>query len=142
MKRNLLTQLEDLERKIQTASISMEARNIKEWGGADVIIKKTLDENTQKWRGDQPLVMSFQNTQPRRRAVITEYSKELSWLFYELRNLFSKRIDYVSKYDFYGLLAQSAIDYLRNNEELQDAKGLLFAVINTAKGFCKDEPSI
>ncbi len=64
-----------------------------------------------------------------------KWSKELSWLFYQLKNLFSEKIDYVSKYDFYGLLGQSAIDYLTNNEELQDAKGLLLTVLNTAKGF-------
>ena len=141
MKRDLLTQVEDLKQRIETIDISIEARNVNEWGGADVIIKSRLDADTQKWLGAQPLVISFQSNEPRRRAVITNYSKELSWLFYELRNLFSEKLDYVSKYDFYGLLAQSAIDYLANNEETQDAKGLLLTVLNTSRGFCKDEPS-
>lgn len=141
MKRDLLTQIEELKRRIETTDISMEARDVKEWGGADVIIKRILDADTEKWLGDQLLVISFQSGEPIRRAVITKYSKELSWLFYQLKNLFSERIDYVSKYDFYGLLAQSAIDYLTNNEETQDAKGLLLTVLNTSKGFCEDEPS-
>jgi hypothetical protein len=141
MNRELLAQIKSLEHKIQTTNISMEARTVNEWGGADVIIKKILDADTEKWLGDQPLVISFQSTEPRRRAVITKYSMELSWLFYQLKDLFSEKIDYVSKYDFYGLLAQSAINYLTNNEETQDAKGLLLTVLNTAKGFCKDEPS-
>jgi hypothetical protein len=119
----------------------MEARTVKEWGGADVIIEARLDENTKRWLGDQPYVISPQNTDPRRRAVITEYSKELSWLFYQLRDIFHGKLDYVSKYDFYSVLAQSAIDYLKNNEDLKDAKGLLIEVLNTAKGFCDDESS-
>lgn len=141
MKSDLLTQLEDLERRIEHTDISRETRHVKEWGGADVIIKGELDVDTEKWLGDQPYVISFQKTEPRRRAVITEYSKELSWLFYQLRDLFSGKIDYISKYDFYGLLAQSAIDYLANNEGLKEAKGLLLKVLNTAKGFCDDESS-
>ena len=118
-----------------------EARIVKEWGGTDVIIKSKLDENSKKWLGDKRYVISLQNTEPRRRAVVTEYSKELSWLFYQLRDLFSGKIDYISKYDFYGLLAQSAIDYLANNGDQQDAKGLLIEVLNTAKGFCENESS-
>jgi len=141
LKRDLLTQIEDLKIRIKTTDISKESRNVKEWGGADVIIKRTLDTDTEKWLGDQPLVISFQSIEPRRKAVITKYSNELSWLFNQLKNLFSEKIDYISKYDFYGLLAQSAIDYLTKNEEVQDAKGLLLAVLNTAKGFCNDEPS-
>ena len=141
MKRDLLTQIEDLKQRIETTDISMEASAVKEWGGADVIIKRILDTDTETWLGDQPLAMSFPSTEPRRRAVITKYYKELSWLFYQLKELFSEKIDHVSKYNFYGLLAQSAIDYLTNNEVTQDAKGLLITVLNTSKGFCEDESS-
>ena len=141
MKRDLLTQIEDLEQRIKTTDISMETRAVKEWGGADIVINRILDADTEKWLRNQPLVISFQSTEPRRKAVITKYSKELSWLFYQLKNIFSDKIDDVSKYDVYGLLAQSAIDYLTDNEETQDAKGLLLAVLNTSKGFCEDDPS-
>jgi len=141
MNDNLLVKIDDLKHHIESVDISMEAKTTEEWGGADVIIKSILDESIKEWLGEQPIVISFQSTEPRRRAVITKYSKELSWLFYELRNLFSEKIDYISKYDFYGLLAQTAIDYLENNEEAQDAKGLLLEVLNAAKGFCNDESS-
>ena len=142
MKDSLLTQIEDIEQRIMTSDVSVEARAVKEWGGADVIIKARLDEDTQNWLGNQPLVISLQSTEPRRRAVITNYAKELSWLFYQLGGIFSERIDYVSKYDFYGLLAQSAIDHVATNKESQDAKHLLLSVLNTAKGFCEDEPPV
>ncbi|BBO16659.1 conserved hypothetical protein [Candidatus Brocadia pituitae] len=140
MKDSLLTQIEKLEQKIKTTDISAEARTVKEWGGADVIIKERLDRDVKNWLGNQPLVISLQNTEPRRRAVITNCAKELSWLFYQLKGIFFERIDYISKYDFYGLLAQSAIDHITKSKETQDAKPLLLAVLNTAKGFCEDEP--
>lgn len=141
MNSDLLTQIEHLEHRIEYTDIAIEARSVKEWGGADVIIKAELDVSTEKWLGDEPLVVSFQSTEPRRRAVITKHSKELSWLFYQLKDIFSEKIDYASKYDFYGLLAQSAIDYLMNNEETRDPKGLLLTVLNTSKGFCENESS-
>jgi len=127
--------LEKLEHRIQTGGIPKRASKVGEWGGADVIITKQLDENTKRWLGDDAIVISFQNTEPRRRAVITEYSRELSWLFYRLKRIFSGKIDYISKYEFYGTLAQSAIDYLENNKHNQNAKDLLLAVINTSKQF-------
>lgn len=135
MKNKIQVDLNNLEQQILTQDISKEARATEEWGGADVIIKGQLDENIIKWLGDQPLVISSQNTEPRRRAVITEYCKELSWLFQQLKQIFSGRVDHVSKYDFYGLLAQSAIDFLEANKESKDVKSFLLTVLNTAKGF-------
>ena len=69
-----------------------------------------------------------------------DYARELSWLFYQLKSIFSERIDYLSKYDFYGMLAQSAIDQITKGDKPQDDKALLLAVLNKAKGFCEDEP--
>ncbi len=70
MNRDLLIQIEDLKHRIETTDISMETRTVKEWGGADVIIKRILDADTEKWLGE-PLVINFQSTVPKRRAVIT-----------------------------------------------------------------------
>jgi len=135
MEQNIWTELERVEERLQTEDISRKASTTREWRGADVIISKGLDNNFQKWLTGQPLVISSQDTEPRRRAVITEYSKELSWLFYKLREIFSDRIDYTSKFDFYGSLAQSAIDYLGKNKETRDVKALLLTVLSTSKGF-------
>lgn len=138
MKRDLLTQIEDLKRRIETTDISMDARNVKEWGGADVIISSRLSNSIKTWLGDQPLVISPQKTEPQRRAVITQYSKELSWLFYQLKEIFAGEIDYISKYDFYGLLAQSAIDCLKVKQENAKCNELLNAVIDKARSLCKE----
>ena len=135
MEHNIWTELERAEQRLQTEDISKEASATREWRGADVIITKGLDNNFKKWLEDQPFVISSQNTEPRLRAVITKYSKELSWLFYQLKHIFSNRIDYTAKYDFYGSLAQSAIDYLEKNKESKDVRALLLTVLSTSKGF-------
>jgi len=130
----ILSELKKLEQQILSEDISQMARSTREWGGADVIIASNMTEEIRQWLGDQPLVVSLQKTAPRRRAVVTQYSKELSWLFDQLKSIFSENIDYVSKYDFYGLLAQSAIDYLENDQENQNVKDMLLHVLDTAKG--------
>lgn len=81
------------------------------------------------------MVVSFQDLTPKRRAVITEYSKEQSWLFEQLKDIFTEEIDFASKYDFYGLLAQSAIDYLETNKDNLEMRDLLLAVTNASKRF-------
>jgi len=142
MSHNNPTELEIFQHHIKSDGVPDEALETEEWGGADVVIKERLDADTEKWLGEEPFVIGFQSTQPRRRAVITKHSKELSWLFLQLRDIFSERIDYITKYDFFGLLAQSAIDYLAVDEESQNASGLLLAVLDTAKGFSDDEASV
>jgi hypothetical protein len=52
-----------------------------------------------------------------------------------LKHIFIGRIDYVSKYDIYGTLAQSAIDYLETNKESAVMSTLLLTVLNTSRGF-------
>jgi hypothetical protein len=68
--------------------------------------------------------------------VITSCSKELSWLFYRLKDIFVGTIDLTSKYDFYGRLAQSAINYIEENKERGehgDCTHLLKTVLDEAK---------
>jgi len=43
MSENLMKRIDDLQRQIEAVDISMEARAVKEWGGADVIIKAKLN---------------------------------------------------------------------------------------------------
>lgn len=134
---DLKDKLKKLERQILTEDVSQIARTTKEWGGADVIIRSEMDERLKTWLGDDRLIINLQNIEPRRRVVITKYSKELSWLFYELRDIFSDKLDYISKYDFYGSLAQAAIDYLNNEKENKIMKNMLLTVLSTSKGAFK-----
>lgn len=138
MKEKLFEKLDKLEQKISSEDFLSEASAVKEWGGADVIISNRLTGDIKKWLGDQTLVISLQKTKPMKRAVITEFSNELSWLFYQLRDIFADEIDYISKYDFYGLLAQSAIDYLEVNQVNAKCKELLNAVTTKARNFLEE----
>lgn len=103
------------------------------WGGADVLINTRLLKKHKEWLGDQPLVLSFQSTLPMRRVVITKYAVELTWLFIQLRKLYYERIDSVSKYDFYGELAQKAIDVVNETDTKCSVEELLFEVLRTSK---------
>ena len=137
MEQKIVKGLVELKQKIQSGQFADEARAAKEWGGADVIISRRMTDRIKEWQGDKSVVISFQETEPRRRAVITEYSKELSWLFYELKANFAGEIDHVSKYDFYGSLAQSALDYLDASKADPKCNELLNAVVDRARSFCQ-----
>jgi len=137
MNQELIEKLDSLERKIESGNIVREASSIMEWAGADVIISSQLNDSIKEWFGDQYMVISLQKTEPRRRSVITEFSKELSWLFYQLKDIFAEEIDNMSKHDFYGMLAQASIDYLEKNPENLKCDQLLYSVLDKAKSFLK-----
>ena len=142
MQLNLMTRLDDLRQRIDSSDISTEVKGFSKakgmnsfWKGADVIIARYSSPDLEKWVANQPHVISFQSSEPRRRVVVTKFATELDWLFYQLRDIFSDYYDHVSKYDFYGLLAQSAIDYLKDNGDNQNSKDLLLTVLDASKGF-------
>lgn len=99
------------------------------WGGADVIVTDTHTE----WADENIYVISFQEIRPRRREVLTKHYLEVSWLFIKLRNLFVDTYDYGSKYDFYAILAQQAINYIEKNGDPETPEPLLLEVLNGAR---------
>ncbi|MFH1295793.1 MAG: hypothetical protein ABIJ04_00770 [Bacteroidota bacterium] len=103
---------------------------LKDWCGADVVITGLATQDQKTWLADQPVVISKQKTPPRRRLVVTKYHQELSWLFNQLRDLFGGHIDYITKYDFYGTLADKALTV-----HSPDSKEILIAVIDAASEF-------
>ena len=131
----IIDKLNKLERKILSRDLAQLSEKTQEWGGADVIISRKLSKNNLKWLGDENIIISMQETTPKKRLVVTKYSKELSWLFYQLRDLYSGKIDYISKYDFYGILAQTAIDYIKNNKNKVNDKELLLCVLDSSRSF-------
>ncbi|MDO5510370.1 MAG: hypothetical protein Q4F57_06715 [Weeksellaceae bacterium] len=40
--------------------------------------------------------------------VVTKYAKELSWLIFQLKDVFSSELNYMNKYEFYSRLAERA----------------------------------
>ena len=135
MNQELIGKLDSLERKIESGNIVREAGSILEWAGANVIIGSQLNDSIKEWFGDQFMAISLQKTESRRRAVVTEFSKELSWLFYQLKDIFAEEIDNMSKQDFYGMLAQASIDYLEKNQENLKCDQLLYSVLDKARSF-------
>lgn len=132
--RELEINLEDLQQKVNNNKFL----KVSEWGGAEVKISNKLTPKLESWRGDQNIVISFQNIEPRRRLVITNHSKELSWLFNQLQDIFRDRIDDSSKYDFFGSLAQTAINCIEENKGDVECKILLTKVIDAAKKYGKN----
>jgi hypothetical protein len=133
MKQDIAAKLDAITRSIDSKEYLVHARSCSEWGGADVIISSHMSEEIQVWLRDNRLVISLQQSEPQRRAVITPCSRELSWLLEELRAAFAGIIDYASKYDFYGTLAQSAIDHLAARGNRAECSDLLMAVLDQAK---------
>jgi hypothetical protein len=143
----LLLKINDLTTKIVNEDIQKLAQNNSEiqetlknyekgnnvWSGADVIITEQANDTHKAWLGNQPLVISFQQFDAMKRLVVTQHAVELSWLFIQLRELYSGRIDHVSKYDFYGELAQKAIDIVNFTNDEISYEELLLAVLRQSK---------
>lgn len=128
-------ELDKLQAEIESGRYAREAATATKWRGADVIIATEMDEEIANWLDNQPLVISFQELPAMRRAVITEYARELSWLFHKLARVFQGELDYVSKYDFFGGLAQAAIACLDQSDDECDCRQLLLAVLDDAWQF-------
>ena len=78
--------LELLREKLDKEAIPQASRD---WGGANVIVSAA------------PLDSGY-------REIVTSHSREVSWLFEQLRNVFSRLIDSESKFEFYGRLEVAA----------------------------------
>jgi len=93
-------------------------RNKGEWGGAEVII--TSNPERRGYTGDT--------------IVLTEYARELTWLFYQLKEIFNsaKLIDHCSKFEFYGRLGRVANQKLEETNKTISLHGLCKAVFYEA----------
>ena len=113
----------------------------------DVLSRKLLEEpipSSQEWRGaDVVIISQAPQTQgggfyPAPRYVVTRSAEQLSWLFVQLRDIFSDLYDSASKIEFFGRLANAALRYqnrCRGNEEQYE---LLAAVLNEAYSILDD----
>ena len=137
----MLEAIQALEKQIKTEDISTLAEEVRFWRGADVVISPELCPRDASWIENQPMVIGLQQTMPRRRLVITPHAKVLSWLFFQLKRIFWERLRSISKYDFYGMLAQSALDFLESHEDDEDPTELLCAVLETSIVFVRPRGS-
>jgi hypothetical protein len=96
-------------------------RALENWGGADVVIAPASIEN-----------VTAGGFYPEPRTVVTQFSREVSWLFEQLRDVFAPLLDGDSKIEFYGRLAYAARSYQRHVNGGEDAKDILRAVLYEA----------
>ena len=92
----------------------------KEWGGANIVI---ISRQVNRASG------SFYS---QLRYVVTDDAKELSWLFSELQDIFAQLYDSVSKLEFFGRLANTALRYQSISKDDENQRDLLFAVLHEA----------
>ena len=92
------------------------------WGGADIVICAT-----------PPAVATAQSFYPDPRYVVTPYVQELSWLFGALRDAFTGSMNHLSKYEFYGRLADAAEKFARDNASPHTAAELIAGVLGEVR---------
>ncbi len=110
-----LKTINDLKQFIQQNDITAISKTTELFGGADVcIVNKKTNENDS---------ITF---------VVTIHAKELSWLFYQLRDLFKSELDHITKYEFYGKLAEQANKTIENEASCPVNK-LLLNVLDEAE---------
>jgi hypothetical protein len=92
-----------------------------EWGGAGVVVTSRQPKD------------SGNNFYPEPRNVVTRFSREVSWLFAELRDAFAPLLDGCNKVEFYGRLANMPSRYKESlNGAPEQARDLLLAVLHEA----------
>ncbi|MEA4873403.1 MAG: hypothetical protein VB076_11425 [Synergistaceae bacterium] len=111
--------LEDIRDRIKRGAFKGVSQN-NLWGGADVGVlpkskaTKKQDSSESSFYGNSDIL------------VISDYAQEISALFYELGETFFSKIDYYSKLEFYGRLAEAANRQIKVSDDL----GVLLAMLD------------
>ncbi len=103
---------------ILTKDITHEAKKTILFGGADISIVSKLPTQKDSFYGDP-------------QYVVTKFSKEISWLIFQLKEIFNDDLDYMNKYPFYGRLAESANKSISSNNE--NLRKILLDIIDEAE---------
>jgi gamma-glutamylcyclotransferase (GGCT)/AIG2-like uncharacterized protein YtfP len=88
------------------------------WAGADVVVIFPDDERARRYSEKGDIV------------VQSKHANKIGSIFFSLKEIFSKHIDYYSKYEFYGRLAESANSYINSSG---DSENVVFALIKEAE---------
>ena len=111
--------LEDIRGRIKRGEFKGVSKN-NLWGGADVGV--LLKTKTAQKQGTSKTAFYGRSDV----FVISDYAQEISALFYELGDTFFGKIDYYSKYEFYGRLAEAA----NRQIEVSDDLSVLLAMLD------------
>lgn len=118
-----LVSLDALRSQIQSGGYKRRIGSVSNWGGADLIVT--------------PVEIDRESL-PGKVIVVTAFTKELSWLINELRDICASFIDYFSKYRFYPRLGERANAFLSTHKSLADSTDLLLAVLDEAAVFVRE----
>jgi len=99
MKNKLLLKLKE---QVNTCNISEITNSSDLFGGANISIVYQMPKLESKFY-------------PNPKYVVTTHAKELSWLIFQIKDIFKDDIDYLNKYNFYGRLADRANSSLKNS---------------------------
>jgi len=133
MKFETLQKLDKLQEEIEVRAFDREKTAIDEWEDFDVIVRSQQDDRTRRWVRIPAQTFEFHQAEARRRAVVTRYARELSWLFEALRKIHPDEIERLSNHDFYAFLADAANLYIEENKGGLAASRLLEAVMGEVR---------
>ncbi|TWH59374.1 AIG2 family protein [Desulfitobacterium sp. LBE] len=130
----MLKRIDDLQLKVSAKNFKVD-KDVNLWGGADVVITDAMTKDLELWQGNPPFVVGIGKLGfAGRQVVCTKLARELSYVFYELKDIFQEYIDYNNKYEFYGRLASAA----RIADCYKDEKNMLIETINEAKRMAEE----
>jgi hypothetical protein len=109
--------LRKLRETVNSQNITELSKDVELFEGADIII--TDDPMRDDMRGFSVCT-----------KVLTPLARELSWLIFQLKDIFSGELDYMNKFYFYPELAKAAKVYVEAGNN--DLNGLLNTVLDTA----------
>ncbi len=107
--------LNELRQKVEKGLFP---NQFKEFGGAGLII--TSDENRAHIEG--------------KTIVITEHAAAMSWLVYQLKDIYDNDLDWRNKYDFYPFIGELVNESLTSQEKLFDSMLYVIDVIEETWG--------
>ena len=128
----IIKSLKNIEEKINDQNFKIDITDICNFSGADVIISSKMNSRLKEFINDTPFIVNLDSqdfVEEKHRVIITKYSKELSWLFFKLRDIFKDKIDFSNKFQFYGILAEAAKNKLQKNPNCS-LNDLLRSVLN------------
>lgn len=113
-------QIKKLEEIILSGKVTELAVKTNAFGGADILVTKKKPQKVNSFYPD-PIF------------VITKYYKEVSWLIFQLKEIFSDKLNFENKYDFYGLIAETANQSIAEKGDILDS--ILLDIIGRIKTF-------
>ena len=128
----VLQKLDKLEQRIAEREYEA-AGDVEMWDGFDVVVSAHADDSLEHWVRIPTQSCDFHRVEARRRAVVTRYARELSWLFEQLRDIHPGEIERITDEDFYALLSDEANQYIEEHKAGATASHLLESVIKKVR---------